>query len=170
METDLLILLKIMISSVLAGILGWEREEAGKSAGFRTHILVGVSATMFIVIGETIAQSFRHYGDHMRFDAANLIGAIVTGISFLGAGMIIFRRGESGIEGLTTAAGILATAAIGMLVGLEKYLLAVGSTGIVFTVLRFAVLIERKSDHDSRKQSKDAENVQTTENAQSESE
>ena len=75
-------------------------------------------------------------GSHVRFDAANLIGAIVTGISFLGAGMIIFRKDSRDVSGLTTSAGILTTAVIGMLVGLERYFLAVGSTAIVFFVLR----------------------------------
>lgn len=117
-ENDLGILLQIVIVSVLAGILGWERESAGKAAGLRTHILVGVASTLFIVIGESMAVSFRALGDHVRFDAANLIGAIVTGISFLGAGMIFFKKSD--VKGLTTAAGILTTSAIGMLVGLEN--------------------------------------------------
>ncbi|QYO65738.1 MgtC/SapB family protein [Leptolyngbya sp. 7M] len=146
MEPDIRILLQIIVACVLAGILGWERESAGKAAGLRTHILVGVAAAMFIVIGESMAASFRIYGDHVRFDAANLIGAIVTGISFLGAGMIIFRKGRSGIEGLTTAAGILTTAAIGMMVGLERYVLAAGSTLIVFIVLRFVSWIEPRGN------------------------
>lgn len=146
MDPDLRILLQIIVACVLAGILGWERESAGKAAGLRTHILVGVAAAMFIVIGESMAASFRVFGDHVRFDAANLIGAIVTGISFLGAGMIIFRKGRSGIEGLTTAAGILTTAAIGMMVGLERYVLAAGSTLIVFIVLRFVSWIEPRGN------------------------
>ena len=70
------------------------------------------------------------------------VGAIVTGISFLGAGMIIFRRDSSNVSGLTTSAGILTTAVIGMLVGLERYFLALGSTAIVFVVLRFVNVFE----------------------------
>lgn len=143
-ESDLSILLQIVIVSVLAGILGWERESVGKAAGLRTHILVGVASTLFIVIGESMAVSFRSLGDHVRFDAANLIGAIVTGISFLGAGMIFFKKTHSDVKGLTTAAGILTTSAIGMLVGLEKYFLAVGTTVIVFFVLRFVAMFETK--------------------------
>jgi putative Mg2+ transporter-C (MgtC) family protein len=144
MEADIRVLFQVIVSCVLAGFLGWEREHAGKAAGLRTHILVGVAATLFIVLGESMAQSFRAYGDHVRFDAANLIGAIVTGISFLGAGMIFFKKDKTDITGLTTAAGILTTSAIGMLVGLEKYFLAVSSTVIVFIVLRFVSLVELK--------------------------
>jgi putative Mg2+ transporter-C (MgtC) family protein len=145
-EKDLNILLEVLIISVLAGLLGWERESSGKSAGLRTHILVGIASTLFIVIGESMAVSFRALGDHIRFDAANLIGAIVTGISFLGAGMIIFKKADSEVKGLTTAAGILTTSAIGMLVGLERFFLAVGTTVIVFIVLRFVTAFEPKDD------------------------
>jgi putative Mg2+ transporter-C (MgtC) family protein len=141
-QDDLSILLRVLIACLLSGVLGWERESAGKAAGLRTHILVGVSAVLFTVVGEFMAVSFRAYGDHVRFDAAGLVGAIVTGISFLGAGMIFFKKGQSDVHGLTTAAGIVTTAAIGILVGLERFFLAAGSTAIVFVVLRFATYFE----------------------------
>ena len=132
------------MACLLSGILGWERESAGKAAGLRTHILVGVAAVLFTVVGQFMAVSFRAYGDHVRFDAANLVGAIVTGISFLGAGMIFFKKGQADVHGLTTAAGIVTTAAIGILVGLERYFLAAGSTAIVFFILRFVNIFEMK--------------------------
>lgn len=148
---DLRVLLQVLLVCVLSGFLGWERESAGKAAGLRTHILVGVAAVLFTVVGESMAVSFRSFGDHVRFDAANLIGAIVTGISFLGAGMIFFKKGPNDVHGLTTAAGIVTTAAIGTLVGVEKYFLAIGSTLIVFSVLRFANLFEiRYLEHPPR--------------------
>ena len=143
-QDDLSILLRVLIACLLSGILGWERESAGKAAGLRTHILVGVASVLFTVVGEFMAVSFRAYGDHVRFDAANLVGAIVTGISFLGAGMIIFRKEQRDVKGLTTAAGIVTTAAIGILVGLERFFLAAGSTAIVFVVLRFVNMFEVK--------------------------
>lgn len=143
-EKDVSILIRVLVGVLLAGVLGWEREAAGKAAGLRTHILVGVAGVLFTVIGEFMAVSFRAYGDHVRFDAANLLGAIVTGISFLGAGTIIFRKNSGNVDGLTTAAGILTTVAIGILVGMERYFLAVVSTAIVFVVLRFAQFVEIK--------------------------
>ena len=137
-EYEINVFVRLLVICLLAGFLGWERESAGKAAGLRTHILVGIATVLFVVIGEDIARGFRAYGDHVRFDAANLLGAIVTGISFLGAGMIIFKQRQGGdVVGLTTAAGILTTAAIGVLVGMQRFLLAVGSTVIVFVVLRF---------------------------------
>ncbi len=141
-QSDLYVFLQIILSMLLSGALGWERESAGKAAGLRTHILVGVSATIFVVIGEEMAADFRRFGDHVRFDAANLVGAIVTGISFLGAGMIFFKKKSSDVSGLTTAAGILTTSAIGMLVGVHRYSLAIGATLIVFFVLRALPLFE----------------------------
>ena len=141
---DLSILLRVLIACLLSGVLGWEREAAGKAAGLRTHILVCVASVLFTVAGQFMAVSFAAYGTHVRFDAANLIGAIVTGISFLGAGMIIFRKDSRDVSGLTTSAGILTTAVIGMLVGLERYFLAVGSTVIVFVVLKFVNTFEKR--------------------------
>jgi len=140
------IFVRLLVICLLAGVLGWERESAGKAAGLRTHILVGIATVLFVVIGEYIAREFGSYGPHVRFDAANLLGAIVTGISFLGAGMIIFKQREGrDVVGLTTAAGILTTAAIGVLVGVQQYLVAVGSTVIVFIVLRFVNLLEPRN-------------------------
>ncbi|HTK38937.1 MAG TPA: MgtC/SapB family protein [Pyrinomonadaceae bacterium] len=142
LEADLNIFLRIVIITVLAGALGWERESAGKAAGLRTHVLVGIAAVLFVVVGDLMIKKFSVYGELMRFDPASLVGAVVTGISFLGAGMIFFNRNNSRIKGLTTAAGILTTAAIGMIVGLERYILAIGSTVIVFVVLHFVAKFE----------------------------
>jgi putative Mg2+ transporter-C (MgtC) family protein len=145
-EYEISVFLRILVICLLAGLLGWERESAGKAAGLRTHILVGIATVLFVAIGESMARGFRAFGDHVRFDAANLLGAIVTGISFLGAGMIIFRQHHhEDVKGLTTAAGILTTAAIGVLVGMEKFLLALGATAIVFIILRFVNLLEPKN-------------------------
>jgi putative Mg2+ transporter-C (MgtC) family protein len=143
-EADLSIFVRLVVIILLAGFIGWERESAGKSAGLRTHILVGVSSVLFIVIGEFMIDKFRAYGDSMRFDPVRVVEAIVTGISFLGAGVIIFNRGSNSVKGLTTAAGILTTAAIGMLVGLERFVLAIGTTVIVFVVLYFVSDLEKR--------------------------
>lgn len=135
---DLVILLKLLIIIALAGFLGWERESAGKAAGIRTHILVGVGAVMFLIIGEILINRYMHLGENLRFDPIRIVEAVVTGISFLGAGTIFVAQGkEAQVKGLTTAASILTTAAVGLIVGLERYFLAVSSTFIIFSVLRF---------------------------------
>lgn len=154
-QVDLTIFFRLIVIIALAGLLGWERESAGKSAGIRTHILVGISAVLFVVIGEFLISRSQIYGDSMRFDPVRILEAIVTGISFLGAGMIFFARGRGSVQGLTTAAGILTTAAIGVIVAVERYVLAIGSTLIVFTVLHFVNKIELRyfprPDEDSKK-------------------
>ena len=143
-EVDLQILLQIIVIAILAGILGWERESARKSAGLRTHILIGISAMLFVAIGELMIEKFSVYGTLIRFNPADLVVAVVAGISFLGAGMIYFNKDQNRTKGLTTGAGILTTAAIGMIVGLERYGLAVGATAIVFGVLHFVRRFEEK--------------------------
>ena len=136
-EKDLNILLEVLIITILAGSLGWERESSGKAAGLRTHILVGIASTLFIVIGESMAVSFRPLGDHVRFDAANLIGAIVTGIAFSGRNDHL-QKSERDVQGRHCRRHSH-NCRIGMLVGLRDFL-AVGTTVIVFIVLRFVTL------------------------------
>jgi|SRR5262245_38228316 len=143
-QIDINILLRILLVMVLAGALGWERESAGKAAGIRTHVLVGIAVVLFLSIGDLLIARFSSYGELIRFDPSNLIVATVMGISFLGAGMIFFQGKDKRVRGLTTAAGVLTTAAIAMLVGLEKYFLAIGSTAIVFVVLHFLNLLEER--------------------------
>lgn len=135
MQLDLNILMRLGIALILSGILGWERESTGKAAGVRTHMLVGMGASLFVVLGELFVLHFREYDVHMRFDPLRIIEAVVTGISFLGAGTIFVARDEGRVKGLTTAASIWVTAAVGMLVGLERYFLAAASTVLVFLVL-----------------------------------
>ena len=159
LETDLTIFLRLLVVIVLAGILGWERESTGKSAGLRTHILVGVGAVLFVVIGEMFVEKYRQYDQNMRFDPIRIVEAIVTGISFLGAGIIFVARDKGVVKNLTTAASIWTTSAVGMIVGLERYVLAVGSTLIIFAVLRFLAVIEIK-------QRKSAEKAEKSENSE----
>lgn len=143
-ESDFSIFIRIVVIVVLAGFLGWERETAGKAAGLRTHILVGVGAVLFVVLGETFVEKFQHYNELMRFDPIRIVEAIVTGISFLDAGIIFVSRDQNRVRGLTTAASIWATSAVGMAVALERYFLAIGSTVIIFSVLRFLVYLDIK--------------------------
>lgn len=154
-ENDLSIFLRLLIVILLAGTLGWEREATGKSAGLRTHILVGVGSVLFVLIGEMFVEKYRQYDQIMRFDPIRIVEAIVTGISFLGAGIIFVAREKGVVKNLTTAASIWTTSAIGMIVGLERYFLAFGSTVIIFVVLRFLTYIEIKIPKSSEKPEKD---------------
>lgn len=136
MQDDLWILVRLAVTIVLAGAIGWDREAKGKAAGLRTHMLVGLSATLFLSLGDLMLKMFATAGDPVRSDPIRVIEATVAGISFLGAGTIFVSRGTQQVQGLTTAASLLATAAVGLAVGLERYVLAVGATVLVLVVLR----------------------------------
>jgi putative Mg2+ transporter-C (MgtC) family protein len=143
------VLLRLIVALILSAVLGWERKKSGKAAGIRTHMLVGISATLFVVAGELFVLRFQALNQNMSFDPLRIIQAVVTGISFLGAGTIFVSRGNERVKGLTTAATIWVTSAVGMMVGLEHYLLAACSTAIVFCILQLPDLImSRKDDRD----------------------
>lgn len=135
-HSDISILIRVTIAMLLAGCIGWEREATGKAAGIRTHMLVGIGASLFVGLGDIIVRHASDVSGVVQADPVRVLEAIVTGISFLGAGTIFVSRGNH-VKGLTTAASIWATAAVGIAVGLERYLLAVGSTVLVFAVLHF---------------------------------
>ncbi|OVE79179.1 hypothetical protein BVY01_03295 [bacterium I07] len=128
------IFVRFLCAVILGGLLGFEREYHGKAAGLRTHILVCLGATI-IMISPLILTGAPHYpGAHSNWvDPGRIIAGIVTGIGFLGAGAII-RMGDV-VKGLTTAAGIWFTAAVGVLIGSGHLLLAALSTGIGLFVL-----------------------------------
>lgn len=121
------ITVRLTVAAVLGGILGFERESKGRSAGLRTHMLVAVGAALF-VLGPL--QSGMQIGDLSR-----VLQGVVQGIGFLGAGAIIVRSAQREVEGLTTAASIWATAGIGVLAGLGMEVTAVLSTVIVLVIL-----------------------------------
>lgn len=151
LESDLSIILRLLIIIVFAGLLGWERETAGKSAGLRTHMLVGLGSVLFVSISEILVENYRSYGDGMRFDPIRIVQAIVTGISFIGAGLIFVARRQGVVKNLTTAASIWTTSAIGMIVGLERYFLALVSTILIFLVLRLLSYLEFKTTQKIKK-------------------
>lgn len=129
----------VAIAGGLAALLGWERELARKPAGLRTHILVGAGSALLILLGDTAMWRFaaERAGDMVQADPVRLLQAVIVGISFLGAGTIVHARGAE-VEGLTTAASVLLTAAIGMAVALGREPLAamvtVGALGVVYVL------------------------------------
>lgn len=130
-------IVKVAGAMILGGIIGLEREFAGKPAGLRTHMLVTGSSALLVVLGDYMIQYYgsSSYIDAIRADPIRIIEAIVTGISFLGAGTIIFRSGKKVVEGLTTAASILFAAAIGISVALDQSLMAAVLTLMVIVIL-----------------------------------
>lgn len=128
---ELQILGRILISAVLAGLIGLEREFADKPAGLRTHMLVGTTSTLLVMLAIQMVSSFDP-ASLIRTDPIRIVEAIVVGISFLGAGTILKyqREGEKDVEGLTTSASILSVAAVGIAVALDDLILAGGVTAL----------------------------------------
>lgn len=123
--------LRLAVAALLSGLIGFERETRQKAAGLRTHMLVGLGAALFTLVG---ANAFE--GDTSRVSAQ-----IVTGVGFLGAGAI-FRQGAT-VRGLTTAAGLWAVAAIGMTTGAGLVSGAIVATGITLVILYGLGIMER---------------------------
>jgi putative Mg2+ transporter-C (MgtC) family protein len=111
---DLVILLRLVVALALGAAIGWEREEARKAAGLRTHMLVALAAALFVAVGDAFVDRFAAQDAQsvLRADPVRIIEAIVTGVSFLGAGVIFVRRGRERVIGLTTAASLWATASL----------------------------------------------------------
>lgn len=144
-SAELYVLFQAIIAMILGGVLGWEREAAGKGAGLRTHMLVCLASMLFIDIGRFVIVDSQAVinPNTLRTDPIRIIEAIVTGISFLGAGTVFRDRDAGQTRGLTTAASLLATAPIGIAVALGRYVVAVGATLLVLFVLRTMQRVER---------------------------
>lgn len=121
------ITMRLALAALLGGILGYERERKGRSAGMRTHMLVAVGAALFVIGPSQAGMSIA--------DLSRVLQGIVQGIGFLGAGAIIVRTAKNQVEGLTTAANIWATAGIGVIAGLGLEATAVLSAVIILIIL-----------------------------------
>lgn len=121
-------LLRIAAAALLGGLIGIERGFRAKEAGFRTHFLVALGAAVFMVLS---AHGFEDvvFSDNIRLDVSRIAAQVVSGIGFIGAGTIIFQR--QAVHGLTTAAGLWVTAAIGMAAGAGLYVIAAFTTVLV---------------------------------------
>ena len=122
---------RLMLSLLLGGLLGVERIHAGKTAGVRTFALVALGSALFIIISEQIIARYGYQIDPLR-----VASSLVTGIGFLGAGMIVFHQNH--ISNLTTAAGMWLSAAIGAAVGFGLYLESI--TVSVLVIITFTLM------------------------------
>ncbi|WP_425414172.1 MgtC/SapB family protein [Pseudomonas cremoricolorata] len=141
------ILVRLLMAAVLGAVLGFEREHRGKSAGVRTHMLVSLGAALFV-----LAPSMAGADEQAL---SRVIQGIVAGIGFLGAGTILKGNGSdpSHVKGLTTAAGLWMTAAIGTAAGMGREATALISTLLALLVLSsMPALVERMGgEHEEKK-------------------
>lgn len=134
--------MRLLLALLLSGLIGFEREINRHSAGFRTHILVGVSSCLMMLLSlygfEEYSESFP---DFVRFDPARIPSYVISGIGFLGAGTIIVTG--MNVKGLTTAASIWAVAGLGLVVGVGMVEIAILTTVIILFSLFFLNNVEK---------------------------
>lgn len=139
------VVIRLIMAALLGGLLGLEREHRGKAAGLRTHMLVAIGAALFVLIPQQAGVKDP--------DLSRVLQGVTAGVGFLGAGTIIKSTSEEKVKGLTTAAGIWLTAAIGVAVGMGREASAVLSTLLALLVLsmshRIAGFLERSEANEN---------------------
>jgi putative Mg2+ transporter-C (MgtC) family protein len=136
---------RLLVAAALGGVLGFEREREGKAAGLRTHMIVALGAALFTIAPLESGMSIA--------DLSRVFQGIATGIGFIGAGTILKRTERGEIQGLTTAAGIWLTAAVGMAVG--SGLLWIPVAGVLLALLIVSILASAERSPAAEEQSPD---------------
>jgi putative Mg2+ transporter-C (MgtC) family protein len=145
MVQPLELLIRLLVGTLLAALIGYERHMHRRPAGLRTHLLVGLASTTFMLVSTQFVY-FQHYGkdDLISVDPSRIAASVVTGVGFLGGGAIL-RTGLN-VQGLTTAAGLWLVAAIGLSAGAGMYAISVASTALGVIALAVLRRLERKED------------------------
>lgn len=130
---------RLLVAMVLGGLIGWERERHGRQAGLRTHLLLCVGCTLLMLVSQRLAEMFAlGAAEGVRADPGRIAAHAVSGIGFLGAGAILVLGRK--VIGLTTAASLWVTAAVGLALGIGFYMPAFTT----FVVVMFALLVLRR--------------------------
>ncbi|MCX5665691.1 MAG: MgtC/SapB family protein [Candidatus Omnitrophica bacterium] len=137
MLNEWVIIFRLVLSAILSGVIGFEREFHGRAAGFRTHILLSVGSALIML---TSIHIFDVYSGRVAIDPARLAAGVVTGIGFMGAGTIM--RYKASVRGLTTATSLWVVAGIGLAVGSGLYFGAIATTLIAMIALMFFSKLE----------------------------
>ena len=146
-EAMVRITVRLIVAMIFGAVIGIQRERAGKPAGLRTHMLVALGAAVFIIA----SGEFGMNADSI----SRVIQGLVTGIGFLGAGAILKLYDKRAVEGLTTAAGIWMTAALGVAVGLGRFGLALVATLLAWMTLSLVRQMEHILNRGARKSEDD---------------
>lgn len=134
MDIEWNFIVRILIAGLLGGLIGFERELRAKEAGVRTHFIVALGSALFMIISQ--------YAFSGRFDAARVAAQVVSGIGFIGAGVIIFQKNV--VRGVTTAAGLWVAAAVGLACGAGMYPVAIAAAVLTIVCLETVHLITRR--------------------------
>ncbi len=138
MLNDAEIIMRLVLSVILSGLIGLERQIHRRTAGLRTHILVSLGSCLIML---TSLYIFAIYKNEVPLDPARIAAGVITGIGFLGAGAII--RDREGVKGLTTAASLWVVAGIGLATGCGFYTAALFTTVLALLTLFFLRYVER---------------------------
>ena len=130
------LVLRLGLAVLLGALIGWERERREAAAGLRTHMLVCLGTALFVLVPQQAGLS--------DADLSRVIQGVVAGVGFLGAGAVIKQTQSGQVHGLTTAAGIWSTAAIGVAVGLGREATAIVSAVTVVVILGMLLRIEER--------------------------
>ena len=143
---DLELLVPLVVAALLGAVLGWEREKLERPAGLRTHVIVAMAGALITTLAELIiAHHGRAAGTAFGYDPLRVLGAIVSGVAFLAAGSIFVAKEDGKPKGLTTAASLLMTIAVGVACGLHHWVLAAGATLLQLVVVVVLRLVETRS-------------------------
>lgn len=127
--------LRLSVAVLLAGLIGWNRERFGNAAGLRTHMLVGLGSALFILVPQSSGMAIS--------DLSRVLQGVIAGIGFLGAGAILKVGETEKIKGITTAASIWMTAAIGITAGMGREVIAIIATVLTLAILALLPRLEK---------------------------
>ena len=134
------LVVRLLLAAILGGLVGIQRERVGKAAGLRTHMLVALGSALLVLLPDQAGMQIA--------DLSRVLQGIITGIGFLGAGTILKRDKEGEIHGLTTAAGLWLTAAVGIAAGMGREASAILSTVLALIILALLPRVESKAGTD----------------------
>lgn len=143
-------IIRLCVALILGAVIGYERQAQNKAAGLRTHTLVCVGSCLCMIISINIAmEHFLQYG-YRNADPERIAAQVISGVGFLGAGTILANQKARNIRGLTTAAGLWAVAAIGLVVGAGYLTVAIAATVLIFIVLTVFIRLDIRLNNQPR--------------------
>ncbi|MGE0023473.1 MAG: MgtC/SapB family protein [Hyphomicrobium sp.] len=134
---------RLVMATVLGGMLGWDREEKDRPAGLRTYMMVALASAVFTVLTFQIYDTISTNESNVNADPIRIIEAVTAGVAFLAAGTII--QGRDSVRGLTTGAGMWMAGALGVAAGAGHYLLAIFASLLAFAILRFVKQLQGRT-------------------------
>lgn len=144
-------IIRLIMALILGGLIGYERQAQSKSAGLRTHTLVCVGSCLCMIISINIAMDYYFTFGYNNSDPERIAAQVVSGVGFIGAGTILANQKDRSVRGLTTAAGLWAVSAIGLVVGAGYLVISCVATALIFLVLTVFVRLDARLEGRFRK-------------------